>query len=95
MNGWYYIYFNLAEEDKVPGGKSGISPMDESVCNTETQPDDKTVPAKNGKTEPAVNEENQGIPTASTSSVSNKPAKRRIIPMAIDWNVTILAFITV
>lgn len=75
---------NLAEENKVLGGESGNSMMDESVCNKEAKPDDKTVASKNGKTEQEINQENQGIPTANTSSVSNKPAKRRIIPMEID-----------
>lgn len=73
-----------SEEDKVLGGESGVSMMDESVSCREAKPSQDTAAAKNGKSEQEINQEKRGIAIASTTPVSNKPAKRRIIPMAID-----------
>lgn len=77
------MYFNLAEENKVAGGENGSPLMDQHVCNVEANPKPGTAAAEHGKIEPESKEEKHASVTA-TITAPNKPAKRRITPMAIE-----------
>ncbi|KAI5672511.1 hypothetical protein M9H77_12875 [Catharanthus roseus] len=74
---------SLSEENKVAGGENGSPLMDQHVCNVEANPKPGTAAAEHGKIEPESKEEKHASVTA-TITAPNKPAKRRITPMAIE-----------
>ncbi|KAJ9177801.1 hypothetical protein P3X46_012973 [Hevea brasiliensis] len=71
------------KKDLFPENKSPIIEKREDIM-IETPVNDGSIAENSKKTEPEKNEGERASPSSISTPISNKPAKRRITPMAID-----------
>lgn len=77
--------FHLAEERKIMDDQHNIAYQMHWVSVTKAEPDNSIAGAESEKTEVDRKEDKQAPAATLTTSTANKPAKRRITPMALDW----------
>ncbi|KAK9292780.1 hypothetical protein L1049_020760 [Liquidambar formosana] len=77
---------SLSGEKKITGdeNKSSVQKPEDMVIEIETTTSDGVAAADSTKMEVERNEGKQAPPSSTSSAISNKPAKRRITPMAIN-----------